>query len=473
MLLPEAKEREYRFKLALRMGLPIFALAVIVLYSAFSLELKTIPTSFYVAAAALLAVTIYYIFYLIYQGFEERITDPITHTFTREHLLPIFEKAVRQKPYTIILVSVDNLQDINIEYGTKNGDVVLFETAQWIGGFLQEKGIDKFPIGHYKGGDFLIGLEGDKFLYKNALDLLCLKAENKVINDIEVKLTGAIVDTTLTKETEKLISRLFDLQNEARLSKIENVEEEEIDPTELEAAVIDAVKERTFSLMFQKVEELGSASMVETSVKLLSDTGKLIHQNSFLPVINRLGLSREFDMIVLEMVLGVCSRSSENLIFALTLFPTSVRNHRFFEQVQILFANNESARGRIMFVLGEHQYYNQLTRYNELLQSYRRLGIFIALDRLGTYQTTLLYLKELGVDVVRFDANYGKHIKEEKNRALLRGLVVSAAILGVKSWIRMIEDEESYKIAKSLGIDFIQGNYLGKIAPIEALENNT
>lgn len=471
MLLPEAKEREYRFKLALRMALPIFALAVIVLYSAFSLELKTIPTSFYVTAAALLAVMIYYFFYLIYQGFEERITDPITHTFTREYLLPVLEKAVTNRPYTLILVSIDNLQDINIEYGTKNGDLILYDTAQWIGRFLQERGVDKFPIGHYKGGDFIIGLEGEKFQHKNILDLLCLKAENKVIHEIEVNISGAIVDTTLTKEVEQLIGRLFDLQNEARLSKVENVYEEEIDPSELEAAVIHAVKERTFSLMFQEIEELNTISMLETSVKLFSETGKLIHQNSFIPAINRLGLSREFDIIMLEMVVDACNSSRENFIFSLTLFPSSIRNHLFFEKLQVLIANNEAARGRIMFVLGEHQYYNQVTRYNELLQSYRRLGIFIALDRLGTYQTTMLYLKELDVDVVRFDANYGKHIREEKWQALLRGLAVSMHLLGVKSWIRMIEDEEGYKIAKSLEIDFIQGNYLGKIAPLEALEN--
>ena len=223
-------------------------------------------------------------------------------------------------------------------------------------------------------------------------------------------------------------------------------------------------------MMFQNVMERDKCVILETSVKLYGNNDKLIHQKSYIPVINRLGLSREFDMMLLESVMKLCSTFDDSTIFALTLFPSTIRNHTFFEKAQMLFANNVEARGRILFILGENEYYNQIRRYNELLQSYRRMGILIALDRLGIYQTTLLYLKELQVDLVRFDQRYGKQIKEKGYQSLLRGLTISAQQLGVKTWVKMIEDYEAKEIADMVGVDFLQGNYLGKIVPLEVLK---
>ncbi len=301
MLLPEEKERELRFKLALRMGLPIFLLFVIILISFFSFGDGEIPAFFLVIAISAFAVMIYYIFYLLYQGQEERITDPITHTFSREYLINYFKKQIDKGPYTILLVSVRNLTDINSRYGVKKGDKVLYEVGHWIGGFLKEKEIQRFPIGHYKGSDFLIGLPGTKDKYQNMMDLMCLKFQNRTIEEIEISLTSAIVDTNYSRDIDQLTTRLFEVSDE-KLAYKPTLDEDEIDPTELEASVIGAVKKHSFSLMFQIVDEKETASMLEASVKLINDDGKIIHQNKFMPVIDRLGLTRTYDEMILEKV---------------------------------------------------------------------------------------------------------------------------------------------------------------------------
>jgi len=471
MLLPEEKERAQRFRLALRMGLPIFLLFMIILISFFSFGDGSVPTFFLVIAISAFVVMIYYIFYLIYQGQEERITDPITHTFTREYLIGYFKKQIKKGPYTVMLVSVRNLTDINSRYGVKKGDKILYEVGQWIGAFLKEKEIENFPIGHYKGSDFLIGLTGSKEHYQNLLDLMCLKFQNRTIDEIEISLTSSIVDTNYSKDIDQITTRLFDIADEkmAHKSMLEE-EEEELNPTALEASVIQAIQKQSFSLMFQIVDEKQTASMLEASVKLINDDGKIIHQNKFMPVIDRLGLTRRYDEMILEKIVKLSESIPHNLILAFSLSPSSVRNNSFLERALTLLGNNESARGRIMFILSENAYYDHPRRYNELLQAYRRLGIFIAIDNFGAFKSSMSFLKELKIDVLRFDNTYGKHIDEPEYQHIVKGLNVVAQGLGLRSWIRMIENEKQEKIVTGLGIDFVQGNYLGRISSLEEIE---
>ena len=469
MLLPEEKERALRFKLALRMGLPIFLLFVIILLSFFSFGDGAVPAFFLVIAVSAFAVMIYYIFYLLYQGQEERITDPITHTFSREYLINYFKKQIDRGPYTILLVSVRNLTDINSRYGVKKGDRVLYEVGHWIGNFLKEKEIERFPIGHYKGSDFLIGLPGDKEKYQNMIDLMCLKFQNRTIEEIEISLASAIVDTKYSRDIDQLTTRLFQVSDE-KLAYKPTFDEDEIDPTELEASVLHAIQRHSFSLMFQIVDEKETASMLEASVKLINGEGKIIHQNKFMPVIDRLGLTRTYDEMILEKVVKLSENVPHNLILAFSLSPSSVRNNSFLERALTLLSHNESARGRIMFILNENDYYDHPKRYNELLQAYRRLGIFIAIDNFGAFKSSMTFLKDLKIDVLRFDNTYGKHIATKEYQDIVKGLNVVAQGLGLRTWIRMVEDRSQEKIVTSLGIDFVQGNYLGKIASLEELE---
>lgn len=89
MLLPEIKEREYRFRLALRMVLPIFALVVALIFHTFTTSQETLSTSFYIESILILVFSIYFIFYLIYKGFDTKI-------------LIMYQKFLQESIYMII-----------------------------------------------------------------------------------------------------------------------------------------------------------------------------------------------------------------------------------------------------------------------------------------------------------------------------------------------------------------------------------
>jgi len=452
MLLPQTKEREYRFKLALRMGLPIFALIIAFIFHTFVSNYSTLGTPFYLEAIALLFVTIYFLFYLIYNGFEVKITDDATKTFTREYLYKYLKKELKNnKDYTIILLSVDNLNDINKLYGIKNGDKVLREVVQWIAKYFQDEGIDNFPLGHLKGGDFIIGLEGEKEIYATLLDLFCLKSNEFKVGDIEVKISGAITDTNYSNELDYIIEHLFELQHRRRV-----IREEEINPNELEALVINAIKERNILLMKQDVYRCDTVAFRECFVKLKAENSKIIHPKSYIKVINKLSLGVDFDLLVLEEVLQ--HTDDDVKMHAINILPTSLRNEKFLSRVKELARDYVTLN--IIFILSEFEYYSHTTRYNNILHSLKKLGIHIAIDRLGSIHTSFLYLRELDIDIVRFDSYYSNDEKLKKNLNIIGGFAKMAHEKGVETWIKNIQTQQSLDVSLETGIDYVQGKYL-------------
>ena len=457
MLLPQTKEREYRFKLALRMGLPIFALIIAFIFHTFVSNYSNLHISFYIEAIALLFVSIYFIFYLIYSGFEVKITDDVTKTFTREYLYKYLNKELQNKKnYTLVLLSVDNLNDINKLYGIKNGDKVLREVVQWIAKYFKDEGIDNFPLGHLKGGDFIIGLEGEKEKYATLLDLFCLKSNEFKVGDIEVKISGAITDTNYSNELDYLIEHLFELQHRRKV-----IREEEINPNELEALVINAIKERNILLMKQDVYENESIAFRECFVKLKAENSKIIHPKSYIKVINKLSLGVDFDLLVLEEILKYSAADAK--IYAMNILPTSLRNEKFLSRVKELA--REQGNLNIMFILSEFEYYSHTARYNNILHSLKKLGVKIAIDRLGSIHTSFLYLRELDVDVVRFDSYYSHEEKMQKNLNIIEGFTTMAHEKGVKTWIKNIQTQQGLLLAQKVQTDYVQGKYLSELAP--------
>ena len=463
MLLPQTKEREYRFKLALRIGLPIFALVLALISSRLITSYENLHISFYFEAIFLLVFSIYFIFYIIYVGFNVKITDDVSKTFTREYLYKYLDKEIRdKKKYTLILISIENLHDINKLYGLKNGDKTLLEVANWIGGYLKKEKIENFPLGHIKGGDFIVGIKGNKEKYNTMLELMCLKSAEFKVDDIEVKITGTITDTSYSSELNYMIENLFELQEKKKKEKSKH-SEEEIDPNELELYIINAIHNKNFTLMTQDIFADEKKVFKECFVKLKADDGKLFYPKRYMKVINKLGLSVDFDLMILEQsLLHYIDKNSD--IFAINISPTSLRNDKFLSKAKELLKENAHARTKIMFILSEQEYYSYTSRYNSIINSFKALGVLIAIDRLGSVHASFLYLRELDIDIVRFDSYYSKEIS--KNRNIIDGFNIMAKEKGIKTWMKNLEDKESLGIAKEMRIDYVQGKYLAELKEV-------
>lgn len=452
----EEKEREHRFVLALRMGLPIFLLFGVALY-VLVIGRDATAASFIFLSLILLVGAIYFILFLIYQSTYEAITDTVTHTFSNDYFSKLFYRWSKKATISVMMITVENLTTLNKQYGIKKGNHVLIEIVHQINEFFTTKKIKKLPICRYKGGDFVLLLQHDKETIAPLLELFLAKYQEKNIDEMEVKLSCVLLDTHYVKKYEEVITRLYEILYATMDTRHE---EEELIPAQLERSVLDALRYKRYSIATQSIY-YEKISMEEVTFKLKEETGKLIHQGRFVPLLNRLGKMREYESHVLETVVKMASMTSTH--YVLSLSSVTLRNGLFFQHALETLQHYPEAKHKIILLFDEKEYAPNIKRFNEQIAQYRAVGYKIALDRYGGNHIAMMYLKEFTVDFVRFDPFYLHHIHDKNYQNIVHGLNLIAHLCGAVTWMGMIENSEADTIAQSLNINCRQGNYYGKI----------
>ncbi|KIM03238.1 MAG: hypothetical protein KN64_12765 [Sulfurovum sp. AS07-7] len=92
MILSQTIERERKFKLALRAGLPILALIGLIIYSVFQQENIVLDTKTIILLISSSFIAIYFIFFIIEIGASEKIIDDVTNTLKEQAFTEIAKK---------------------------------------------------------------------------------------------------------------------------------------------------------------------------------------------------------------------------------------------------------------------------------------------------------------------------------------------------------------------------------------------
>lgn len=101
----------------------------------------------------------------------------------------------------------------------------------------------------------------------------------------------------------------------------------------------------------------------------------------------------------------------------------------------------------------------------------KAMGISFALDDFGVGFTSFKYLQEMEIDYIKIDGSFIKRLDENKEDLLfVKAIVDVARGMGIKTIAEYVETESVYDILKELKVDYAQGYYISKPAPLEDLK---
>jgi EAL domain-containing protein (putative c-di-GMP-specific phosphodiesterase class I) len=100
----------------------------------------------------------------------------------------------------------------------------------------------------------------------------------------------------------------------------------------------------------------------------------------------------------------------------------------------------------------------------------RRRGCRFALDDFGSGLSSFHYLKTLPVDFLKIDGQFiGSVTTDVVDRSMVEAISQVGRALGIATIAEKVESEAVFTELKRLGVQFAQGYYIARPAPIDTL----
>jgi len=456
MLLSEREERQRRFTLALRAGIPILLLISLVFYSLF---FKESPISIDIEStfilASILFITVYFIYFLLELGANETLIDQTTQGFNQKAFIAQLEKYA---PQTLLLLIIRNLSTINEHYSTDQVDLLLYNVIHKLNLEFKKHGLSRVLIARRYGAEFLIAIDQEsddiKAIVENFIE------EYHRIDEIELDYTFAAVTNT-GKELKKDIAHLKDLiaTQSGVHTQVNHIVKDARELSETERQIVASLKAEKLLLSFRPLLNLEreTIDIYEISVKLHSSTIGDIMPRVFLPVINRLGLGRAYDLSLLKHVLDLLPLIDESISFSFNLSPFSLRDEQFQKKFFHTLEQSQINPSRIIIELYERKTHHDLSGYLKTLNRFRAKGIQIAIDNFGSSNASMEYMKHFKFDLVQFDRDYVTKLEDETTQAMLASMVKMSKDLHITTVAKWVDNAAQKEQLRRLGIEYVQG----------------
>lgn len=123
--------------------------------------------------------------------------------------------------------------------------------------------------------------------------------------------------------------------------------------------------------------------------------------------------------------------------------------------------------GRIIFEILESDELVELDKCVWFIDYVSRFGFRIAIDDFGTGYSNYVNLLNLPIDIVKIDGGLIRRIRTDENaKTLVEGIVQFCRKTNKQTVAEYVEDDQVYDAIRGLDIDFFQGYYLSRPAPL-------
>jgi len=243
-------------------------------------------------------------------------------------------------------------------------------------------------------------------------------------------------------------------------------------------AIRDAIDQDRFRMMAQLIEPLqipGDYPRYELLLRMVGTDGQLLTPDKFLNAAERYQLAPTIDRWVVNYVLEMVSAIGPHLAgrkirFAVNLSGQSLGEDDFVTFLETRLAAYPDIAKLIGFEITETAAVSNIVRAERLIRRLKELGHVVALDDFGKGLSSLSYLKNLPVDVVKLDGELIRDlVSNDRSRAMVTAVVQLAKALNLRTTAECIESGALRQIVKELGVDFAQGFGVGTPRPFEEL----
>jgi diguanylate cyclase (GGDEF)-like protein/PAS domain S-box-containing protein len=226
-----------------------------------------------------------------------------------------------------------------------------------------------------------------------------------------------------------------------------------------------------FVLHMQPILDLttDTISHGELLLRMRDEYGNLIAPTAFLPAAERFGLIHAIDRWVVRRAIQlIAERRDTPLPLGVNLSGDSVvGDPHLLEMIEHEIKSASIDPSMLIFEVTETAAIANMPEATAFARRVNELGASLALDDFGTGFGSFYYLKHLPLGYVKLDGEFIRNLPQSDVDAhMVNAIVGIAQGLGIKTVAESVSDEETIRVLRRHGVDYAQGFYVGRPAPV-------
>ena len=205
----------------------------------------------------------------------------------------------------------------------------------------------------------------------------------------------------------------------------------------------------------------------EVLLRVRAENGAIVPPAELIATAEDSGCIALIDRWVLESVLGWMSANRHALgntrFVCVNISGGSLNDDRFVEMICAMLDRHRAIAHFLCLEITEHVALRDLEHTQRFISRVHEMGAKVALDDFGAGQTSFRYLKALAFDVLKLDGTFVRTMcKHPADTAIVEALVSLARTLGMHSIAEWVEDVDTLRALKKIGVDYVQGFAIAK-----------
>ncbi len=408
--------------------------------------------------------------------------DSLTGLFNKDKFFQVTADMIAgnsKEKYVFIKCDIKKFQIINTFCGEKQGATILRHYARLVKNFADEHG------GTY--GRINSDVFGICAPYKSQEDLTCFfnKVKYEFENyqlDYEVSPNFGYYE--IEDNSEDIPSIFFKANLAAKRSKdsytffyrefCPSMQEETLKEQEITKIMHTALEEEQFKVYLQPKIDLNTNMIAgaEALVRWVKPNGEIVPPGDFIPLFEKNGFVTEMDYSVWE---SSCKLLRKWLDEGKDVLPISVNISRvnlytsnFIEKIEELTEKYQLPVELFNLEFTESAHVDDYKDLCDAIVKLHEKGYIIYMDDFGSGYSSLNFLKDIPVDVLKIDLHLlAETTSPGKGENIIAAMVRMTKWLGIPVVVEGVETKKQLDFLHSIGCEYCQGYYFAKPMPAE------
>ena len=401
--------------------------------------------------------------------------DPLTGLRT---YMTLRDDLMKYQNHVIAVMNISNFKEINSFYGLELADRILDSIASILKNYFKS---ENYLLYRIAGDDFAIlwvNYTDRSIFVKKLDDFLEYLGRKEILVDgyTCINLTATIgIAFSYDSAKYSMVNALMALhhakeyknpiviynKNLPTLSVFKN----NIKYTEI---IYHTLKNQDVIPFYQRIEAVQDSLIqqekkhkYEALMRIKDKDNHIVPPSLFLEIAKRSNAYLKLSKLMIEKSFAFLS-TRDDLIFSVNLSLEDMSSPEFsmWFMDRIIRYNLE---GRVVVEITEQESIEDFDSVSNFIANVKELGVKIALDDFGSGYSNFSILMQLQINYLKIDGSLIKNIDKDQNaKIIVETIARFAKLLNIYTIAEFVSSKEVYNVVKDIGIDYVQGYYVGK-----------